>query len=294
MKARTREFLFILIAASVLVSRVASAACIGPAGNEGDITYNTTHHMMQFCDATNWIAMAGADGGGGGTTPDYTSGLIGHWKLDETSGATAVNAASPGTYDGTYTNMTVSSATRPGKDGTSILFDHNDDYIAVADAPALRLTSFTMAAWVYDQGNGVYGYIMEKSGVGGTPDNYFLYRTPDGRFVCGFHDGSDWRGIDTPEWSIGSAWAHIACTYDATSTPPELALHFNATHGRGYLAASNVNAATPQTGSQPLWIGRSRFNSDSTMDGRLDDVRLYNRALSEADVRALYLATGGT
>lgn len=47
-------------------SSSAFAACSGPTGAEGDMIYNTTHHMMQFCDGTDWIAMAGPSGGGGG------------------------------------------------------------------------------------------------------------------------------------------------------------------------------------------------------------------------------------
>jgi hypothetical protein len=37
----------------------AKAACSNPTGAEGDLIYNSTHHMMQFCDDTDWIAMAG-------------------------------------------------------------------------------------------------------------------------------------------------------------------------------------------------------------------------------------------
>jgi len=45
-----------------------AAACTAPPGAEGDITYNTTHKMMQFCNGTQWVAMAGpsSDGGGSG------------------------------------------------------------------------------------------------------------------------------------------------------------------------------------------------------------------------------------
>lgn len=43
------------------------AACSGPTGAEGDMIYNSSHHMMQFCNGSDWVAMAGSGGGGGGS-----------------------------------------------------------------------------------------------------------------------------------------------------------------------------------------------------------------------------------
>lgn len=48
----------------------ALAACVSPVGAEGDMIYNADNKVMQYCDNTNWIGMAGginASGGGGGT-----------------------------------------------------------------------------------------------------------------------------------------------------------------------------------------------------------------------------------
>lgn len=58
-----------LLAVATFGVQKAQAACVNPAGNEGDIVYNSTHKMMQFCNnADEWIAMAGSSGGGGGST----------------------------------------------------------------------------------------------------------------------------------------------------------------------------------------------------------------------------------
>lgn len=46
----------------------AFAACSSPAGVDGQQIYNADHKVMQFCDGTDWISMAGG-GGGGGSTP---------------------------------------------------------------------------------------------------------------------------------------------------------------------------------------------------------------------------------
>jgi hypothetical protein len=53
----------------------AYAQCANPAGNEGEIIFNTDFDVMQYCDDTNWIAM--------GKGSSLEEGLIGHWKLDD-------------------------------------------------------------------------------------------------------------------------------------------------------------------------------------------------------------------
>lgn len=50
----------------MMLSAPSFAACVNPAGSEGDQIYNTTENKMQYCNDTDWIDMSGGDPGGGG------------------------------------------------------------------------------------------------------------------------------------------------------------------------------------------------------------------------------------
>ena len=54
------------ISAYGTVTLANGAACKNPAGNEGDIIYNSGSHVLQFCNGADWIAMGQGSGGGGG------------------------------------------------------------------------------------------------------------------------------------------------------------------------------------------------------------------------------------
>jgi hypothetical protein len=59
-----RRLLALMVALAALASSPAFAACSSPTGTEGETVYNADYHVMQFCNNTVWISMAGAASGG--------------------------------------------------------------------------------------------------------------------------------------------------------------------------------------------------------------------------------------
>ena len=59
-KLKSQSSLAVLMAIPLLTFSATSAhaVCINPAGTEGEVVYNTTHNVMQFCDGTDWVSMA--------------------------------------------------------------------------------------------------------------------------------------------------------------------------------------------------------------------------------------------
>jgi len=111
--------------------RSALAQCTGPSGVEGQIVYNSSHNVPQYCDGTDWIAMTGADPATSVQGPK--EGLVGYWKLDETSGTTAVDAT--GNNDGTMQNgLDASDDSTTGTVDRALRFDGVDDFILVRTA----------------------------------------------------------------------------------------------------------------------------------------------------------------
>ena len=81
-------------------------------------------------------------------------------------------------------------------------------------------------------------------------------------------------------------WYHVAGVWNSTSAT--LSIYIN-----GLLVSSAVTAVTPDSSSgYPLTIGN--ILGTYFLNGTIDDVRIYNRPLSAADVMTLYTSTGGT
>jgi hypothetical protein len=60
---------------------MARANCANPTNVAGQEIYNTTYHVKQYCNGTTWKAE--------GLAQTFDSGLVGYWKLDESSGNAA-------------------------------------------------------------------------------------------------------------------------------------------------------------------------------------------------------------
>ncbi len=181
------------------------------------------------------------------------------------------------------------AAFAPGYVGQTFRFDGVDDRVQVPDAPNLGgMSQLTIDAWILPDGNGgppvVAPGLVTKWGPtpGAADDSYFLRLTSDGR-LWGAIQGSGRVDLIGNEPISDYQWALVAMVYDGS----ELRLYVN-----GALDASTPAVVGPiNNGTFPLLIGR---NDDSqnpgTFFGLIDEVELFDRALSEAELTALFNA----
>jgi len=202
--------------------------------------------------------------------------LIGWWKLDETSGLIAADSSVFGN-DGTLPNMAGNEWTNGVVDG-ALEFDGTDDYVSVPNSSSLQLTSaLTMAGWIKADswGSGTDVDIIARKGED-NPNNYQL-AIADGLATLYLDDG-DGSGYRGDTLLNTGQWYHVAATWDGSTVrvyvdgvldndPPDL-------HG------NNIS-----TDTRAFYIG-GRSGTD-LLDGILDDIRVYNRALSEAEIKNL-------
>ncbi|QKG53346.1 LamG-like jellyroll fold domain-containing protein [Hymenobacter sp. BRD67] len=160
--------------------------------------------------------------------------------------------------------------------GNALAFDGNDDYVAVATQPALDnlgLGSFTLEAWVYGTNLSAVNSIIRKSG------DYNLVLLSGGLLYAEVWSG----GMSNPTRSYATAtaaitqnhWTHVGATWDGTT----LKLYVN-----GVAVAATPGSLAIAT-AEPLQIGRSAAYNQA-FNGRLDEVRIYNAALTAAQVQA--------
>ncbi len=198
-------------------------------------------------------------------------GLVLGYGFDEPSGTT-VTDSSPVKNEGTLIGAT---RTTSGKYGGALSFNGTSNRVDVPDSASLDLTNaMTLEAWVRPSANGGWrtAILKERGGAGHV---YALYASdgigPTGEaFIGNAYSGAP-AGTGLPL----NTWSHIASTYDGTT----LRLYVNGTQ----VASKGVEGAMTPTTS-PLRIGGNAIWGEY-FAGQIDEVRIYNRALSATEIQ---------
>ncbi len=250
------------------------------SNNEGTLRYSSSTEHFEYCDGSNWVRLATS-----GKVP--MDGLIAHWKFDESSGITASDSA--GSNDGTLANMDGSTDWVSGKVGNALDFDGTDDIVNVGSPSALDdLTTYSICAWVKWRAstNDPRIYVKDdgtgSNGVRLSLDEYserLVFR--HGRST---QDGT-WTSNDD-SMPIDDEWRHVCVTYDAGSTANDPSFYINGTSFQ-VTEMDTPSGSVDSDASYDATIG-NRPDLARTLDGQLDDVRVYNRILSADEVSTLY------
>src|SRR3989338_5881975 len=257
--------IFLLLLAFLLSARAASAATIGVP--------------------TNYLSM--------------NTGLVGWWTMDgkdtvwtSATAATTLDKSGQGNT-GTLTNMAQATSPTIGKIGQGLQFDGVNDYVDISGGAATSLNlnnDYTVALWVYlDASPSNHGLlrITKSSSNSAVHDKYGLnlqslanlrFRTSDGKTP----DDDPF----TVNLTLGK-WAHIVCSLNSSDVK------------ECYKDGVSVGTATNDVDTSLLsptigYIGTLKGGAvlSNLLNGRLDDVRIYNRALSASEVSELYSLGG--
>ena len=211
------------------------------------------------------------------------SPLSAYWKLDEHSGATSVADASGNGNTGACSGTACPNMGVSGKVGMAASFNGTIDRITIPDSPSLRLNQFTIGLWVYPrQMKSDYQTLVMKSDSSGSNRNYGLQIVPNSLRVR----YSVWAGDCATRFAANStgqlalnSWNHVAFTYDGTVEK----LYIN-----GVLDSSNAAAAASLCqAAVPVNIGMDP-TAFVPFNGMLDDIQIYNQALSTVSVSNLF------
>jgi N-acetylneuraminic acid mutarotase len=207
-----------------------------------------------------------------------TDGLVGWWKFDETNGTVAYDSSGNGN-DG---NLTGGPTWATGKIGGALSFDGVDDYVIMPATTDLDLMKLSISTWVYSTNFDQNGFIFEKTADGNLNSQYNLFiQNSELKFrVKPINSSYSDTKVDQ---SILSGWSFITSSYNSSKRK----LFVN-----GQLVASNDFNETIATNPNGIsLIGAYALNSIGNnyfFNGLIDDVRIYNRALSAEEVQALY------
>jgi PKD repeat protein len=215
------------------------------------------------------------------------SGLVAHWTFDGGSGSTASDASGHG-YHGTLKNMDLSKAWVAGYLGGALEFDGINDYVDIGSPEGLEnLPSFTYAAWIFPKSWG-----HDNAGVILTKHAYIKHwRLVDSGSIHCYLDtkrGSPARSTAIDGTISLNTWQHVALTYDDNGDR-QVHLYKN---GKEVEYASQFAATGPLTSdARGNFLISGYDHATRWFDGRIDDVRLYNRALRVFELQRLVQGT---
>ena len=198
-------------------------------------------------------------------------GLIAAFGFDEGSGATVTDEARD--HDGTISGAT---RTTSGRFGSALSFDGANDWVTVPNDADFNLTSgLTLEAWVYPSALGTtWRTVVMKERSSALAYALFANNNASDPTARVFTT-SDLATSGTNQLPLNT-WSHLTMTW-ASST---LRLYVNGTQ-----VATRAAAGSLTTGTGPLRIGGNSFSSQ-WFSGRIDELRVYRRALSAAEIAA--------
>jgi len=226
--------------------------------------------------------------------PVAYSNLIAWYPFDaaEYGGANAddVTAIIGGSGDDTAYDGTVNGATYQSNGGVTDInagansgafdFDGSNDYIEIPPTTGFDLNTLTMSFWSNFENTSSVRYIFRGNlGQDSFQSSFeFTYRTSDGmKMIIG--NGSGLAAASTTNISTNTD-EHVAGTYDGST----IKVYIN-----GTLEASTSTSITPEQDGDRLLIGTGE--NARYVDGRMDDVRIYNTALSGTQINQIYQNT---
>ncbi len=222
-----------------------------------------------YAEGTN-VALEPLDYG-----PGSVPGLVGYWPLNEGAGTTAADLSGSGN-NGTWGGTTPYYTT--GRNGSYAgNFNGSNDVVDLGIPASLQLQTFTLTAWIDAVNNNATRAMFGGSGWG---DGYYEFRD---------NSANDLELLKQGQVSIGSSastvpagtWVFVAVTYDSNGN---YVFYIN-----GTAVGSGTNKQTFSYGTDHEQLGKG-YDGVEYFNGAMQDMRVYNRALSASEIKSLYNA----
>jgi len=220
-----------------------------------------------------------------------SASVVGEWNFNEGSGTVVADSSGNGNNGVLYSYGNVTWV--PGVTGTALQFNGSFGAVHMLDSASLDPPVVSVAVWVKNLGSpGDFRYIIDKGANRCIAGSYGLYTGPTGglMFYIAHDSGAQYtRSPDAGPAVWDGAWHLVVGTYDGTTI-------------RLYVDGRQIGAGTPYPGtvaydlpaSNDLFIGSYPNCANRTFLGTIDNLEIWNEALTQAEVDALLPKTGST
>src|SRR3989338_7110958 len=214
------------------------------------------------------------------TKAEIKTGVMGWWKFDDASSANPADSSGQGNNASTTTM--VAGDWVAGKVRTALSFPGltgaSARYVSIPRSSSLNLsTALTLCAWMYPRAGTNNGIIHKGTLANGQPDYGFGISTTN-RILFRLNGAAS--DVNSTNNSLPfNTWTHACGTYDKVKQ----ILYINGMVNNSTTFSANIT----DTANSQVFVG-VYYSSSYTFNGNVDDVRIYNRALSSNEVKELY------
>jgi len=207
-------------------------------------------------------------------------GLVGCWMMNEGSG-NRISDLSMNGNNGTLIGANGLPTWVPGRSGQALNFDGVDDYVDMGSNASLKpVSAITVSAWIkFNSLTADIRAISDWHGLA-SEDRWIFYEnsaTVIYWYVCNVNGVNTAYVAYTPTLNT---WLHLVGTYNGSA----IEFHVNGASVGTTALSGNLNAGSS---NYTVRIGK-QATTGGYFDGLIDEVRIYNRALSQAEIQWLY------
>ena len=252
------------------------------------VPYSISWNSTTASNGTHTLRAIARDAAGNTTTsggititvdnPETSLGA--HWTFNEGSGVTAGDSSG----NGNVATLENGAGWAAGQVLGGMSLDGANDYAQVADAATLHGNNYTLAVWIRSTNMAGLHVVLSKPYGTGTDNSYILY-LDNGRLT--FHTTAfNGHIVHATALSV-NVWYHVAVVKEGTATR----MYVNGAQ----VGTANTAPATVSYDSHALLLGAENDGAGPAyfFAGRLDEGRVYTRALSAAEIGALAAEGGG-
>ena len=221
---------------------------------------------------------------------------VGFWKFDDGSGLTALDSSG----NGNTGTLVSGPAWTVGQIGGALQFDGFDDYVSVSNENNFdfeRTGSFTVTAWVKQSSPlstartiigklsaggaytgwelSLYDGVANSSGV-----TFYLINNYSSNNLIGVHTSSNVVPADQ--------WKHIAVTYDGNGTASGIQIYVDGVPQSLVISQDTLSASI--LNNTNVYIGERVSAAQFPMNGLIDEVRIYNQALTQKQIQDIMVS----
>lgn len=212
-----------------------------------------------------------------------STGLVGYWPLnlgDYLSSTKIIDRTGNG---GTGTLVNSPTKVPLGLMGQALSFNGSTQYVNASGTTATNLTgAMTLTGWIYPTTVTGEHRMIAKWGGPQVDQQYLCEQDANKILFALFKNGNYYILTSTTSVIPVNKWSMISCVYDGST----MYVYLNATIDSTTQANS---AGTQSIPGDNVGIGTDLPSPESYFQGNMDELRIYNRALSAAEIKSLYL-----
>jgi len=214
---------------------------------------------------------------------NFSDNLVGHWLMNDDLATTAV-LDNKGSNDGVL-NVNTDTISVEGKINKALDFDGTNDYVDCGHDASLDITSaISVGMWVYHNAVDVLQMYASKNEV-----FYFRVDATNKLTFRFYESGVGWATAHTTALAQieVSTWYYVTATYNGT----DVKIYVN---GVEVYTSDTDSGKTINTNINDLYISSGFGASVNEVNGKMDDVRIYDTAITAYYVKLLYNNGAGT